>query len=57
MLRSAGVPYELRHGRRHIKLKVRGRLALVLPRGSGETLVGRRNARATLQRFLRGEQR
>lgn len=37
LLRSSGLPFELKHGSRHIKIYIRGCLALVLsPSGTKE---------------------
>jgi hypothetical protein len=56
MLKDNAVAYDLVSGKRHIHLRIGGRLALVLPRGTSHSYYGRRNARAQLRRFLREQE-
>ena len=54
MLDEATVPYTLERGKRHVKLRIDGRLVLTLPATFGTEKGGRQilNARAALKRYL-----
>lgn len=54
LLRSSGRSWAVESGKRHHKLRVEGRLVLVLPHSSASRFRGRReaNAMSTLRRAL-----
>lgn len=59
MLVESGLPWEVEDGRKHMKLRVCGRLVLCLPHGgkkAEDNQRARKNAQSALRRFIRERQ-
>lgn len=56
LLDASGLPWQVERGGRHFKLRINGRLALVMPMSDAkDTGMYKRNAVAQVKRFIRGQ--